>query len=112
LLNPDELKRTYHSAHHVHPTQLPPTNQPEIKVHYLFAHKSSLFEPLRTANPCVSCCCGYQRLKPFDSHGPQPTLWLDFIYFLKETSENIPFNYVEVFLFIQNIFLCMLCPLK
>ncbi len=40
--SPEELKRAYHAAHNVNMNK-----DSEIKTHYLFANKSSLFEPLR-----------------------------------------------------------------
>jgi hypothetical protein len=35
------------------------------------------------------------------------SLQLDLLFFLSEASEAVPFNYLELFLFVQNIFLCM-----
>jgi hypothetical protein len=75
----------------------------------LFVNKGKLFEPLRNiSNHCYACCCGQFRIRGYDSDQQPQSIFLDLFFFLREASEAIPFNYLETFLFIQNIFLCML----
>lgn len=90
--------------------QNPPLHS-DAKV-FILSQSSKLFEPLRDMYKCNSCCCGAFKIKGFENDGAQPTLWLDLLFFLREASESIPFNYLEIFMFVQNIFLCMLSTEK
>ena len=67
--------------------------------HHLFA---------ALASPCTSCCCGALKLDRTQTTANQPQSFkVDLLFILNEAAEAIPFNYLEVFLFVQNIFLCM-----
>lgn len=71
-----------------------------------FGAPKQLFAALATS--CHSCCCGAVRLDRTQAGGNQPQSFkVDLLFILNEAAEAIPFNYLEVFLFVQNIFLCM-----
>jgi len=70
------------------------------------AKPQALFAALAT--PCTSCCCGAVKLDRTAPATNQPQSFkVDLLFILNEAAEAIPFNYLEVFLFVQNIFLCM-----
>ncbi len=81
------------------------------QVHTLFSNKGALFEELRNLkNQCYACCCGQFRVRGFENDAQSQSILIDLVFFLREASESIPFNYLEFGLFIQNVFLCMLAP--